>query len=213
MTDDSVWKYRKKDKTNPQMTVSSGSIINAVRSRIPSTKSKYDNNKRVDDMYREWSGEISRHVTDRYEKILLLFYELYKPRIRYIAKTYGHLSPVFDEEDLEQTGLIGIFQALINYDHGDEIRMKFSTFLEWSIRNVFQRSIGYDDKFVEIYDSDNNLLKIISYQEFITEKKNIVRKGYNYVIKSRECYLSDIPFSDNLSSENDTNWEKFRTEH
>lgn len=192
------------------MSVSSKSIINTVRSRINSVKSKYDSNTKIDELYRGWSCEISQDVTDRYEKILLSFYELYKPRIRYIAKTYGHLSTVFDEDDLEQTGLIGIFQALINYDHGDAIQMKFSTFLEWSIRNVFQRSIGCDDKFVEVYDNDNNLSKTISYQEFIADKKSIIKKGHNYAIKSRQCYLSDISFSDYLPSGNDEFGQRFR---
>ena len=74
-----------------------------------------------------------------------------RPRIIKIARKYRSLSPIFGEEDLQQEALIAILQALRKYKHSPDIRMKFSTYLEWSIRNIFQRAIGNRDKYVEIY--------------------------------------------------------------
>ncbi|MHB8110777.1 MAG: sigma factor [Syntrophorhabdaceae bacterium] len=182
-----------KNGINTGSGITASIISDIVRSGIPPHKARYDSNKEIDDLYLNWSfSPIGRPHPDRYEKLLYLFYDLYKPRIRSIARAYKHLSPIFDEEDLQQTGLLGILQALIKYDHGEGIQMRFSTFLEWSVRNVFQRSIGYDDKFVEIYDDENNCTRVISYQEFIAHKKRIIQDSASYVIRSRECYISDI---------------------
>jgi len=168
------------------------SIMETVRSGIPSNKSKYDRNERVDELYRTWSQSWAKTSESRYEKVVLLFYELYRPRITAIAKKYKALSPIFDEDDLQQTGLLGVFQALVKYDHAEHIDMKFSTYLEWSIRNVFQRTIGCTDKFVEIYDGSNAFLGVLNYQQFLVKKKSIMTDGHTYVIRSRQCYLSDV---------------------
>jgi len=168
------------------------SIMETVRSGIPSNRSKYDRNERVDELYRTWSQSCAKASESRYEKVVLLFYELYRPKITAIAKKYKALSPIFDEDDLQQTGLLGVFQALVKYDHAEHIDMKFSTYLEWSIRNVFQRTIGCTDKFVEIYDGSNAFLGVLNYQQFLVKKKSIRTDGHTYVIRSRQCYLSDV---------------------
>jgi RNA polymerase sigma factor (sigma-70 family) len=121
-----------------------------------------------------------------------LFYEQYRPKIMAIAKRYRALSPAFDDDDLEQIGLLGIFQALTKYDHAENIDMRFSTYLEWSIRNLFQRTIGYTDKFVEIYGRNDDFTCVVSYREFLLKKKAIISGGGRYVIRSRQCYLSDV---------------------
>lgn len=168
------------------------SIQETVRSRVPVDGSKYDRNEEVDELYRRWSQSPVGHPEDRYQTVILLFWKLYRPRIMAIARKYKDLSPVFDNEDLEQTGLLGIFQALVKYDHAEHIDMRFSTYLEWSVRNVFQRTIGYTDKFVEIYDRDDSFLRIISYREFLVKKRSIMSEGRKYIIRSRQCYLSDM---------------------
>ncbi len=70
--------------------------------------------------------------------------------------------------------------------------MRFSTYLEWSIRNVFQRTIGCTDKFVEIYDKNDDFLCVMSYREFLVKKKVIMSEGQRHIIRSRQCYLSDM---------------------
>jgi len=175
-----------------RLGVTALSIRETVRSKIPSDKSKYDRNEKVDELYRKWSQSSGFHPEDRYETVILHFYELYKPKILAIARKYRALSPVFDDDDLQQTGLLGIFQALTKYDHAEHIDMRFSTYLEWSVRNVFQRTIGYTDKFVEIYDRNDNLICVMSYREFLVKKKAITSEGHRYVIRSRQCYLSEV---------------------
>lgn len=175
-----------------RLGVTALSIKETVRSRIPSDKSKYDRNEKVDELYRQWSQSPGDHSENRYEAVILLFYELYRPKILAIARKYRALSPIFDDDDLQQTGLLGIFQALTKYDHAEHIDMKFSTYLEWSIRNVFQRTIGYTDKFVEIYDRNNDFLCVMSYREFLVKKKVIISEGHRHIIRSRQCYLSDM---------------------
>lgn len=180
-----------------RLAVTALSITQTVRSRIPSSKSKYDRNEKVDELYRTWSQSSGDDPESRYENVILLFYELYRPKIVAIARKYRALSPVFDDDDLQQTGLLGIFQALTKYDHGEHINMRFSTYLEWSIRNVFQRTIGYTDKFVEICDKNDDFLYVMSYREFLVKKRAIISEGHRYVIRSRQCYLSDVyPLSD-----------------
>ncbi len=177
--------------------ISSTSIANTVRSGIPSKKSKYDNHAKIDDLYHEWSVSSKGPSDNLCEKVLLRFYEFYKPRIMAIVKKYRALSPVFDDDDLQQTALFGMLRALIKYDHAAHVEMKFSTYLEWSIRNAFQRAIGRSDKFVEIYNNNNELIFSISYQEFLSRKKNIESAGNTYVIRSRICNFSDIVLSGN----------------
>ncbi|OPY02157.1 MAG: Sigma-70 region 2 [Syntrophorhabdus sp. PtaB.Bin047] len=175
-----------------RLRVTALSIKETVRSRVPLDDSKYDRNEKVDELYLRWSQSPASPPENRYETVVLLFWELYRPRIMAIARKYRSLSPVFDDDDLQQTGLLGIFQALTKYDHAEHIDMRFSTYLEWSVRNVFQRTIGYADKFVEIYDNDDGFLRVISYREFLVRKKTIVSEGHKYIIRSRQCYLSDM---------------------
>lgn len=166
-------------------------IAKKVRSRIPSGPVRYDRNEKADEIYREWSGTIPRSDDARYDRALFLLYDLYKPRILSIARSYRNLSPIFDDDDLLQTGLLGVLQALVKYDHAEHIAMKFSTYLEWSIRNVFQRAIGYSDKFVEIYDANGRLQCTMSYQNFLVKKKQILSRGHTHTVKSRQCHISD----------------------
>lgn len=179
-------------ETPARLRITALSIQETVRSWVPSECSKYDRNEKVDELYRRWSQSPVGRTEDRYKNVVLLFWELYRPRIMAIARRYRDLSPVFDDDDLRQTGLLGIFQALTKYDHAERIDMRFSTYLEWSVRNVFQRTIGYTDKFVEIYDGDNVFLRVISYREFLVKKKTLMSEGMRYIIRSRQCYLSDI---------------------
>ena len=194
------------------LRISPSSITEKVRSRIPSNPKRYDKNEKVDEIYRDWSlSQSTQHSQDRkYDQVLFLFYDLYKPRILSIAKAYRNLSPIFDDDDLLQTGLLGIFQALVKYDHAEDIAMKFSTYLEWSVRNVFQRAIGYSDKFVEIYDVDDRFEGTMSYQDFLVKKKELLSTGHIYTVKSRQCYIPDekmeaYPFKSNLS---DGGWHR-----
>lgn len=175
--------------------ISPASIADTVRSFIPSKKCKYDSHDKINELYREWSMSPKEQADSLSEKVLLHFYEFYKPRIMSIVKRYRSLSPIFDDDDLMQTALLGVLQALTKYDHGAHVTMKFSTYLEWSIRNIFQRTIGCSDKFVEIYNKNNDLLLSLSYQEFMSRKKAIESSGHTYFIRSRLCYFTDIVIS------------------
>lgn len=188
---DSEYRHTGKTGRSNVLSISASSIAEKVRSQIPSGPNKYDRNEKIDEVYRNWlqSSQHFHHV--EYDQVLFLFYDLYKPRILAIAKNYRNLSPVFDDDDLLQTGLLGILQALVKYDHAEHIAMKFSTYLEWSIRSVFQRAIGYNDRFVEIYNGNGQFERTMNYQEFLIEKKELLSRGRTYTVKSRQCYLSD----------------------
>lgn len=174
-----------------RLGISPSSITEKVRSRIPSNPNRYDKNEKVDELYRDWSRSMPHSHDANYDRVLFLVYDLYKPRILSIAKNYRSLSPVFDDDDLLQTGLLGVLQALVKYDHAEHIAMKFSTYLEWSIRNVFQRAIGYGDKFVEVYDANDRFTCTMNYQDFLVKKKQLLSAGHTYTIKSKQCYISD----------------------
>ena len=180
------------NKVPIRLGISPVSIARTVKSGIPAKKSKYDDHEKINELYREWSRSPKAPSGNLSEKVLLRFYDFYKPRIMAIVKKYRALSPVFDDDDLQQTALLGIFQALAKYDHAPHVEMRFSTYLEWSIRNIFQRAIGYSDKFVEVYDGNDRLLYSISYQDFLSRKKAIQSAGHTYVVRSRLCYLADI---------------------
>jgi hypothetical protein len=182
--------YHNADTGQHCLSVTPFSISEKVRSRIPAHANRYDKNEKVDEIYRDWS--VTSAAGDvHYDRVLFLVYELYKPRIMSIAKSYRSLSPIFDDDDLLQTGLLGILQALVKYDHAEHIAMKFSTYLEWSVRNVFQRAIGYGDKFVEVYDAESRFTCTMNYQDFLVKKKQLLSRGFTYIIKSRHCYICD----------------------
>ncbi len=173
------------------LKISAASIREAVRAKVPPKKKKYDTNERINELYIQWSSG-GNHAVNMYDELIYQFYTIYKPRIVSIAKKYRALSPVFDEEDLHQTGHLAIMQALKKYQHSQDIDMKFSTYLEWSIKNVFQRAIGSKDKYVEVYTPDDELYKTMDYHDFQLKKKDLVSAGYHYLVKTKLCYISDI---------------------
>ena len=120
-----------------------------------------------------------------------------------IARKYRSLSPIFGEEDLQQEALIAIPHALRKYRHGPDIRMKFSTYLEWSIRNIFQRAIGSKDKYVEIYSRDGAFEKTMGYGKFVGQKKTLEDSGCTYTTKKRFCYLSEVLMDEDLEAKLD----------
>ncbi len=138
-----------------------------------------------------------------YEKVAFGIYAIYRPRIIKIARKYRSLSPIFGEEDLQQEALIAILQALRKYKHSPDIRMKFSTYLEWSIRNIFQRAIGNRDKYVEIYARDGAFEKTIGYGKFVGQKKALEDSGCTYTTKKRFCYLSEVLWDEDLEAKLD----------
>ena len=171
--------------------LSAVSIREKVRSGMPSRRKKYDTSDKIDEIYFAWSSS-GRSTVNIYDKLIYQFYEIYKSRIVSIARKYRALSPIFDEEDLCQTGHLAILQALKKYKHSGDIEMKFSTYLEWSIKNIFQRAIGSRDKYVEIYTPDDVLYMSMDYHDFQTKKKELLAAGYHYVIKNKLCYISDV---------------------
>lgn len=175
----------------PQIKINAVTIREKVRASIPSKKKKYDTNDKINELYLEWSSA-GENTVNIYDKLIYQFYEIYKSRIVSIARKYRALSPIFDEEDLCQTGHLAILQALKKYKHSPDIEMKFSTYLEWSIKNIFQRAIGSRDKYVEIYTPDDVLYMSMDYHDFQTKKKELLDAGYHYVIKNKLCYISDV---------------------
>ena len=142
---------RRSLRWEPAVTVSASSLARTVRATIPSKARKYDTSRAVEELYREHAASLGQGKEGLYEKVAFGIYAIYRPRIIKIARKYRSLSPIFGEEDLQQEALIAILQALRKYKHSPDILMKFSTYLEWSIRNIFQRAIGSRDKYVEIY--------------------------------------------------------------
>ena len=178
------------DREASSLKISAASIREAVRAKIPPKKKKYDTNEKINELYLKWSSGGS--AVNMYDELIYQFYSIYRPRIVSIARKYRALSPVFDEEDLYQTGHLAIMQALRKYQHSQDIDMKFSTYLEWSIKNVFQRTIGSKDKYVEVYTPGDELYSTMDYHEFQLKKKDLVSAGYHYVIKTKLCYIADV---------------------
>ncbi|OPY70732.1 MAG: Sigma-70 region 2 [Syntrophorhabdaceae bacterium PtaU1.Bin034] len=187
------------------LTVSVSSLSQAVKATIPSGTKKYDTTQAVEDFYGKHLASLRDGGSGLYEKLAVEIYSIYRPRIIKIARKYRSLSPIFGEDDLQQEALIAILQALRKYRHNPDIRMKFSTYLEWSIRNIFQRAIGHRDKYVEIYGPGGAFLKTMSYARFIERKKSLEKEGYTYTTKKRFCYLAEtLPEEDLEARLNET---------
>jgi RNA polymerase sigma factor (sigma-70 family) len=184
----------------PEVTVSPSSLARTVKTTIPSKARKYDTSQAVEELYREHAASLRQGEEGFYEKVAFEIYTIYRPRIIKIARKYRSLSPIFGEEDLHQEALIAILQALRKYRHSPDIRMKFSTYLEWSIRNIFQRAIGCRDKYVEIYRRDGTFEKTMGYGKFVEQKKALENEGCTYTTKKRFCYLSEVLPDDDLEA-------------
>ena len=187
----------------PAVTVSASSLARTVRATIPSKTRKYDTSRAVEELYREHAASLGQGKEGLYEKVAFEIYAIYRPRIIKIARKYRSLSPIFGEEDLQQEALIAILQALRKYRHSPDILMKFSTYLEWSIRNIFQRAIGCRDKYVEIYRGDGTFEKTMGYGRFVEQKKALEGAGCTYTTKKRFCYLSEVLRDDDLETKLD----------
>ena len=187
----------------PAVTVSASSLARTVRATIPSKTRKYDTSRAVEELYREHAASLGQGKEGLYEKVAFEIYAIYRPRIIKIARKYRSLSPIFGEEDLQQEALIAILQALRKYKHSPDILMKFSTYLEWSIRNIFQRAIGCRDKYVEIYRGDGAFEKTMGYGRFVEQKKALEGAGCTYTTKKRFCYLSEVLRDDDLETKLD----------
>jgi RNA polymerase sigma factor (sigma-70 family) len=184
----------------PALTISVSSLTRTVRATIPSKAKKYDTSQAVEELYRKHADSLRQGHAGLYEKVAFGIYAIYRPRIIKIARKYRSLSPIFGEEDLQQEALIAILQALRKYKHSPDIRMKFSTYLEWSIRNIFQRAIGCRDKYVEIYRGDGAFEKTMGYGRFVEQKKALEDAGCTYTTKKRFCYLSEVLWDEDLEA-------------
>jgi RNA polymerase sigma factor (sigma-70 family) len=180
------------DSMKPAPIIGVTSLSQTVKAAIPSRTKKYDTNRAVEEFYRRHVTALRGGEMGLHEKVAFAIYSIYRPRIVKIARKYRSLSPIFGEDDLQQEALIAILQALQKYRHSSDIRMKFSTYLEWSIRNIFQRAIGNRDKYVEIYRLDGTFDKTMSYGKFIERKKSLEEEGYTFTTKRRFCYLSEV---------------------
>ena len=95
---------------------------------------------------------------------------------------------------------MAILQALRSYKHSPDILLKFSSYLEWSIRNKFQRSIGSKDKYVEVYARDGTFEKTMGYGKFVQQKKALEESGHTHTTKKRFCYLSEVLMDEDLEA-------------
>ena len=124
---------------------------------------------------------------------------MYRSRIIKIAKKYGKLdSVIYEEEDLIQEAIEAVIDALNKCKYTEDVIMRFPTFLEWKIKNRFQKRIKGKDRFVEIYSPDGSHFKTMSYTKFVTQKKELKKKGYVSVVKKKCCCLTDA-LSDHVS--------------
>ncbi|OPY03282.1 MAG: Sigma-70 region 2 [Syntrophorhabdus sp. PtaB.Bin184] len=189
------------DERSPALAISALSLSCTVKAAIPSKTKKYDTTEAVEEFYRDHLASLRNGGNHLYEKAATGIYTIYRPRIIKIARKYRSLSPVFGEDDLQQEALIAVLQALRKYRHSPDIKMKFSTYLEWSIRNIFQRAIGNRDKYVEIFTPAGAFWKTMSYARFIEHKKTLEKEGYTYTTKKRFCYLSEaLPEEEDLEA-------------
>ncbi len=188
------------DAREAALAVSASSLSRSVRATIPSGTKKYDTTQAVEEFYCEHLDSLRDGGNGLYEKLTVGIYSIYRPRIIKIARKYRSLSPIFGEDDLQQEALIAILQALLKYRHSPDVKMKFSTYLEWSIRNIFQRVIGNRDKYVEIYGPDGAFFKTMSYARFIEQKKSLEKEGYTHTTKKRFCYLAETLPEENLEA-------------
>jgi RNA polymerase sigma factor (sigma-70 family) len=191
-----------RDEPKP-ITPSASSLTQIVKATIPSKARKYDTSRAIEQFYGERAASLRQGQDGLYGKATFEIYAIYKPRIIKIARKYSSLSPIFGEDDLRQEALIAILQALRTYKHSPEIRMKFSTYLEWSIRNVFQRAIGSKDKYVEVYGRDGAFKKSMGYGKFVEQKKALEETGCTYTTKKRFCYLSEVLGDEDLEAKLD----------
>jgi len=191
------------DGQKPPLTVSPSSLTRTIKATMPSKARKYDTSQAVEKLYREHAASLREGKEGLYEKVAFEIYATYRPRIIKIARKYRSLSPIFGEEDLRQEALIAILQALQKYRHSPDVRMKFSTYLEWSIRNIFQRAIGSRDKYVEIYGRDGVFYRTMGYGKFVEQKKALEDAGCTYTTKKRFCYLSEVLLDDDLEAKLD----------
>ena len=79
-------------------------------------------------------------------------------------------------------------------------KMRFSTYLEWSTTNIYQRAIGSKDNLVELYGPDGRFVKVLSYGRFAKQKKELEAAGYAHTTKRRFCYLSDALRDEDLEA-------------
>jgi len=188
------------DDQTPAQTVTASSLTRTVRATMPSKRRKYDTSEAIDELYREHADSLKQGKAGLYEKVVFGIYAVYKPRIIKIARKYRSLSPIFGEEDLQQEAYRAILQALRSYRHSPDILMKFASYLEWSIRNKFQRSIGSKDKYVEIYARDGTFVKTMGYGKFVGKKKALEESGHTHTTKNRFCYLSEVLMDEDLEA-------------
>ena len=191
------------DEPKPAVTINASSLAQTVKATIPSKARKYDTNRAVEELYRTHEISLRQGEAGLFEKMIFGIYAIYRPRIIKIARKYRSLSPIFGEEDLYQEALKAILQALQKYKHGPDVKMKFSTYLEWSIRNTFQRAIGSKDKYVEIYGRDGGFAKTMGYGKFAEQKKALEGAGCTHTTKKRLCYLSEVLLDDDLEAKLD----------
>jgi RNA polymerase sigma factor (sigma-70 family) len=191
------------DEPRPRIAISASSLARTVKATMPSKTRKYDTNRAVEELYQKHAVSLKQGEAGLYEKMIFGIYAIYRPRIIKIARKYRSLSPIFGEEDLHQEALKAILQALRKYKHSPDIKMKFSTYLEWSIRNTFQRAIGSKDKYVEIYGRDGGFVKTMGYGKFAEQKKALEGAGCTYTTKKRFCYLTEVLLDDDLEAKMD----------
>ncbi len=191
------------DEAKAAITVSASSLNRTVKATIPSKARKYDTSQAVEELYQKHAVSLKQGEASLYEKMIFGIYAIYRPRIIKIARKYRSLSPIFGEEDLHQEALKAILQALRKYKHSPDIKMKFSTYPEWSIRNTFQRAIGSKDKYVEVYGRDGGFVKTMVYGKFVEQKKALEGADCTYTTKKRFCYLSEVLGDDDFETKLD----------
>jgi len=179
-------------KPNPASTIDASSLSEAVKATIPSKRTKYDASRAVDDLYRKHAGALRGKATGALnEQVTFAIYSIYRPRFVKIAKKYRSLSSLFGEEDLQQEALAAILEALRKYKHAADIQMKFSTYLEWKIRNIFQRAIGVRTITWRSTAETGAFKKTLDWGAFVEEKKALEDAGCTSTTKKRFCYFSE----------------------
>ena len=129
------------DEQKPALTVSASSLARTIKATMPSKTRKYDTSQAVEELYREHAALSGK---GRWGSMKRWPSRSTRSTGRGSSRLPGNtrsLSPIFGEEDLRQEAL-AILQALQKYRHSPDVQMKFSTYLEWSIRNISSGQSG-----------------------------------------------------------------------
>jgi RNA polymerase sporulation-specific sigma factor len=119
------------------------------------------------------------------------FYKRYKNRVRNILRRYKIYS--FEREDLIQEGMIGLFQAIENYDKKRGV--KFSTYANVCIKNRIINALNLSWQHRKNIDEDQDIEEIVSVNNpenytIDTEYSELMKNGVKSLNETEQKVLA-----------------------